>query len=141
MIGSFHGKKTEINVIVENEGEVIYLDYPYVFINIYFCTRKSSIYSSMKTDNVYGLYMDCDFSSISPKKPTDVEQETYKRDEESFIKERLRSYVTDVTPEVSEGNILRTYLNERKLNSFLLLCILCCVKSLYCKYNILPSSF
>ena len=36
MIGSFHGKKTEINVIVENEDEVIYLDYPYVFINIYF---------------------------------------------------------------------------------------------------------
>ena len=138
MIGSFHGKKTEINVMVENEGEVIHLDYPYVFINIYFCTRKSSIYSSMKTDNVYGLYMDCDFSSISPKKPTDVEQETYKRDVESVRKERLRS---DVTPEVSEGNILRTCLNKRKLNSFLLLCILCCVKSLYCKYSILPSSF
>ena len=137
MIGSFHGKKTEINVIVENEDEVINLDYPYVFINIYFCTRKSSIYSSMKTDNVYGLYMDCDFSSISPKKTTDVEQETYKRDVESVRKERLRS---DVTLEVSEGNILRTCLNERKLNSFLMLCILCCVKSLYCKYSILPSS-
>ena len=117
MIGSFHGKKTEINVIVENEDEVIYLDYPYVFINIYFCTRKSSIYSSMKTDNVYGLYMDCDFSSISPKKLTDAEQETYKRDVESVRKERLKS---DVTPEVSEGNILRTCLNERNLNSFLL---------------------
>ena len=61
----------------------------------------------MKTDNVYGLYIDCDFSSISPTKTTDDEKETYNREMESFIKEQLRKK-TDVKPEVSERNILRT---------------------------------
>ena len=91
MIGSYHGTKPEINVRVEKEREVIGLEYPYVFVNVSFSIRNSSIYSEMKTDNVYGLFMDCDFSSFSPTRTTESQKDSYKKEYESKVKEKLRN--------------------------------------------------
>ena len=94
MIGSYHGTKPEINVRVEKEREVIGLEYPYVFVNVSFSIRNSSIYSEMKTDNVYGLFMDCDFSSFSPTRTTESQKDTYKKEYESYeskVKEKLKN--------------------------------------------------
>ena len=105
MVGSFHGTKPEIHVRVEKEGEVIFLQYPYVFINVSFCIKNSSIYSAMKTDNVCGLFMDCDFSSFSPTKTTDSQKEAHKKEYESMVKERLEKH--DASLEIEEGKKLR----------------------------------
>ena len=87
MIGSCIGIKPEINVKVEKEGEVIFLRYPYVFVNVSFCIRNSSIYSAMIPDNVYGLFMDCEFSSFSPTETTESQKAAYEKEFESKLKE------------------------------------------------------
>ena len=106
MIGSYHGEKPEINVRVEKEGEVICLKYPYVFVNVSFSIRNTSIYSQMKTDNVYGLFIDCDFSSFSPTKSTEKEKDTYNKEYESMLKERWEKRNENV-PEEQEQKKLR----------------------------------
>ena len=107
MIGSYHGTKPEINVRVEKEGEVIFLEYPYVFVNVSFSIRNSSIYSEMKTDNVYGLFMDCDFSSFSPTKTTDGQKETYTKEYESKVKEMWEKRHENEPQEIEERKKLR----------------------------------
>ena len=94
MVGSYHATKPEINVRGEKEYEAIGLKFPYVFVNVSFSIQNSSIISEMKTDNLYGLFMDCDFSSFSPTKTTESQKDTYREYEyeyESKLKEKLKN--------------------------------------------------
>ena len=74
-VGSFNESRCIFNIYdTENIGMELVLKFPYAFVNISFSIKNSTIrHEQILSNDKFGLFMDCDFSSKAPSPCKDPE--------------------------------------------------------------------
>ena len=90
-VGAFNEKRCTFNIQGHQhlgKGVSLLLPASYAFVNIYFSIRNSTINHAQVTKDLFGIFMDCDFSSKSPIRASTEDASKLKEQYE----ERLRGY-------------------------------------------------
>ena len=106
-VGAFNERRCTFNVHDhEKHGYELLLPCSYAFVNISFSIRNSTIKHAQMSRDLFGIFMDCDFSSESP-----VRESRETASKEHFLKEHFeqfaRGYNYSETAEQKEQRNLR----------------------------------
>ena len=91
-VGSFNERRCIFNIHeTEYSGSELVLRFPYSFVNISFSIKNSTIrHQQILSHEKFGLFMECDFSSMSPSPCKDPE-ERYRQQNLQW-KEKAKKY-------------------------------------------------
>ena len=101
-VGAFNERRCSFNVHAhEKHGYELLLPFSYAFVNISFSIRNSTIKHVQMSRDLFGIFMDCDFSSESP-----VRESRETASKENF-EQLARGYNFSETAEQKEQRNLR----------------------------------
>ena len=110
-VGAFKEKRCTFNVHAHSskDGSVLLLPFSYAFVNISFSIRNSTIQHIQRSRDLFGIFMDCDFSSESPFYES---RESASKVREQF-EQLARGYNFSQSAEQNEQRNLRLVLDHQ----------------------------
>ena len=86
-VGAFNEKRCTFNIQgQEGKGINLLLPASYAFVNLYFSIRNSTIMHAQRTKDLFGIFMDCDFSSKSPIRASTEDASKLKEQHEDMVR-------------------------------------------------------